>query len=137
MQPILPPIENNLMLFVSFCLCLLSAFIISLFIIPLQIEQAGVKNGLAKLRYDMLGLCFTTLITTLIASYFLAIVSIRAIDQGTYVSTLSQIILTIFSTGKFMISIFAYRIYHRQYTPQHIEDSERNEIFHKRKSSKK
>ena len=119
MEPILPQISTNLPIYVSMILCLMAAIIVLLFIIPLQVGQAGVKNGLAKLRKQLLAYGLTTLTTTSIAAYFLANVSIRLAESGTYASTTSQVLLLVFSISKFLIAYIGHQIYHQQYVLKH------------------
>jgi hypothetical protein len=117
-EPLLPPIQTNFLLYVSLLLCFLSALTILAFVIPLQIKQARVRNGLAKLRKHLLGMGVTLFTTTTIATYFLINVALRAYTTGTYVSTTSQVILFVFALGKAFTAFFGYRIYHGQYTPR-------------------
>jgi hypothetical protein len=134
MEPILPQIQSNLLLYISTIFCFISVITILAFVVPLQIKQAGVRNGLAKLRIQLVGMGITILTTTLIASFFLSIVSYKAlITPNYYVSTLSQLLLFIFSSGKVLIAFFGYKIYHQQYTIEHIEASNRIDAYMKAK----
>lgn len=119
MEPLLPQISTNLPIYISMILCSMAAMIVTLFILPLQFEQAGVQNGLAKLRKQLLAYGMTTLIATSIASYFLANVSVRLLASGEYVSTTSQILLLVFSISKFLIAYIGHQIYHQQYVLKH------------------
>lgn len=114
--------------FLSIILHLLSAFITAGFVIPLQLKQAGVKNGLAKLRKQMVFLGFADLGTS--------IVSILALTMRFFISDpdlLRYLITTsIFahSFGFFLRAYTFYRIYHQEYSE---ENKKIHEEIHERK----
>lgn len=120
MLPLLPQIQTNIFIYLSLVLCAVAAITILMFVVPLQVKQAGVKNGLAMLRKQLLAYGLITFLTTSIASYFLAIISYRLLtNPGTYVSTVSQILLFLFSLSKFAIAFIGSQIYHQQYVLEH------------------
>lgn len=137
-EPLLPAIETNIPLVIAFLFCFISAIMCLLFIIPLQIKQATVRNGLAKLRIQLLEIGITIFITNSIAAFFLFQVIKRTWETGTYVSTLTQILLFAFAFSKLKVATNGLRIYHQQYTPEHIEASHRvDEMMTREKSIKK
>lgn len=90
------------------------AFIILLSqIIPLQIKEVGVKNGLGKLRILLLILGISLFIGNLIAFWLL--VFTRVSLGGSAFTRLTQI-----GTALFLLipAIVLYLIYHQQYTPE-------------------
>lgn len=122
MQPILPALSNNLMIYISFVLCLATAVIIPTFIIPLQIKQAGRVNGLAKLRKQMLRTGIVTEVTAIVATYFLGLMSLRLLSSEVVISTTTQLMLVLFSFSKFVNAVTTSQIYHQQYVLEHKEE---------------
>jgi len=120
MQPILPPIDNNFMVFAALAFNVLSASIIPIFLIPLQVKQAGVKNGLGKLRKQMLTKGLIGELVALVSLYFIGLIALRIFQTGQIIGTLTQMALLLFSAGKFGNDFIDYLIYHQQYTPEHI-----------------
>ena len=90
----------------------LIAFIILLFqIIPLQIKEAGVLNGLKKLRLLLLILGISLFIANAIALWLL--ISTISLLGGSVETRLIQILSAMFIL---IPSIALYFIYHSQYT---------------------
>lgn len=119
----LPLLTSNIIFYISTLLCLVTIATIVSFVLPLQIKQLGVKNGLKLLRTQLLGLGITLLITTSVAFYFLLTISLRVYESGTVISTPSQLLILTFAIGKVAIAYFCFKIYHQQYTPEHIKVS--------------
>lgn len=99
---------------ISLVVRLIAGFTFLLFIIPLQVKEAGVKNGLRKLRIQLLisGILLFLLNTIgmilLPARYTLSPDQFRVISET----------LAIFNSFAFLIVAWIkYQIYHTQYSP--------------------
>lgn len=95
-------------------------FILLLQIIPLQIREAGVKNGLGKLRILLLIMGFSLFVANTIALW---LIFFTFQNLGGSASTrLIQIASALFLL---IPAIALYYIYHQQYTPEakrvHVE----------------
>lgn len=91
-------------------------------VVPLQIKEARVYNGLAKLRHQLLISGMTVLLASLIAGTILVISLL-----GVRSRLINEILITTFVICLIVNAETKYRIYHQQYTPQHKELSRRIE----------
>lgn len=102
---------------IGFIFRLLADIIVLFFVIPLMIKWAFVKNGLSKLRIDMLLLGLVFLIgNTLTMVGFLPIL-IHGVNQPPLNATIQLINGILF----LVMAIIFYRIYHNQYQPDQVE----------------
>lgn len=109
------------------------AFAILLFqIIPLQVKEAGVRNGLRKLRLLLLILGIGLFIGNAIALWLLFTTKITL--GGRFDTRFIQILSASFIL---MPSIALYLIYHLQYTPEAKEIHKRVEIAEKKEQYRK
>ena len=60
---------------ISIILRILSSIILLFFFIPLQIKEALVKNGLKKLRLQLLAVGVLTIVTNLLTGYILIVIT--------------------------------------------------------------
>lgn len=111
--------------FVSVILHVFAGILTATFIMPLQAKQAGVKNGLAKLRKQMLFKGFLNL-TIIIASIFALTLRFVITDVATlrYMLTTMIALHAIGTTAK---AIIDFQIYHQQYSPENKEMHEKIE----------
>lgn len=105
----------NYLYLISVLALIIGCFIVLKFVVPLQIKQAGVKNGLKHLRRLLLIQGFTHLITGLIASYYLGRGAYRILTDGVTISVGNAVILGAFCFGYLVLAISAYKIYHLKY----------------------
>lgn len=112
---------DHWMLVLSTIMLVASIVIITIFNIPLQIREAKVKNGLAKLRKQLLGFGFTLIVTNVIALYFIgrSVVRIANYHESIPVNVVTEVLLTLFSFSHLILAIIGYFIYHQQYTDEH------------------
>lgn len=107
---------SNLSIALNTIVRLLTAFIFLKFIIPLQFKETKVKNGLRKLRYQLL---ITGIILFHINTIGLIIIIIRFLKIDV---TTASTVVTYFNTFGFLfIALVEYQIYHRRYTPKQKE----------------
>lgn len=99
----------------SSILLLASSLIVLAFVIPLQIEQAHVKNGLSVLRKMLLIEGAVYIVTNSIALYFMLRGLYRIITTGGDISLNNSLLLLTFSAGYLVLAICAYGIYHVKY----------------------
>lgn len=96
----------------------LATYIVARYVIPLQIKEASVKNGLAILRKQLLIVGVIIILLNIISIAFIVLRVV--VDESVYrfSSGALTIINAIASLG---ISIIAYQMYHQQYTPRQKE----------------
>jgi dipeptide/tripeptide permease len=120
--------------YVAILIRILSTIIIVFQLIPLQIKEANVKNGLRKLRLQLLIVGITLFITNVVSIGLIAD-SIMDIVPASIFNALLQILN---SLAILIFSIVLYLIYHNQYTPEakkvHTE-VDRQEKITERKNS--
>lgn len=109
----------NLLIYLAAFFCGIAAIIVLFFTIPLQVKQAGVKNGLALLRKQLLAFGVIVFITNTIATYFLTRASISLYINGGQVTAATAILLFTFAVSKLAIAVIGYQIYHQQYVMEH------------------
>ena len=96
-----------------------ASFVINLFfIIPLQVKQSRVKNGLIGLRKQMLfwGISFQVLTTASI----LALTMRFFISDPIWLRSIVNVIIFIHATSMIMKAILLYKIYHTQFSPENV-----------------
>lgn len=106
---------NNLGTGIALLLRVITAAIIIRYIIPLQIKEAKVVNGLAKLRRQMLISGFIFFATNLISLWFLWELAIAPKAPPIQ----SQILQLINAIAFLAMSWIGYQIYHQQYQEPH------------------
>lgn len=124
-DPILAPLDSNILVYVSLVLFLVASAMTAVFIVPLQFRLTQVKNGLALLRRQLLLKGAIQFIADVIASYFVLVISLRVLENGTIVSTVSQVLLFLLSFSHFAVAYINYKIYHQQYSLEHLAGKER------------
>lgn len=96
---------------------IITAVIFLLFVIPLQIKESKVKNGLSMLRRQMLISGVAVLSSNFVSLYFLFI----QIPKGGY-SIPSQFLQVINAATFLLIAVVGYKIYHQQYKMPHHKE---------------
>ena len=108
-------------LFDVYLICIVlsvSSLIVTLFfVIPLQVEKAGVKNGLSQLRYKQLAKGFLSLIMSLITIFTL---SSRFFLEGDIVRYLNTLLILGFCLSWLLKELIESSIYHTQFTSDQI-----------------
>lgn len=102
---------------ISIILRCIALFNFLFFMIPLQIHEAKVQNGLRKLRVQLLiiGIILTLINSLSIVFLFYDIFNLSVITSTGYALRLSNAIAI------FILSYCLYIIYHQQYTDEHKE----------------
>lgn len=140
MNPILPPIGNSYMVYTALVFCVVSILIVMLYVLPLQFRQAKVRNGLAKMRKLLLLAGADIVAANTIVAYFITIISSRTLETGRHLGTAFQLLLLSLCFFKFALACILYVLYHQQYTPEHIAQSNKladlTEAKHKREDKK-
>lgn len=90
-----------------------TAIIFVLFLIPLIVKEAAVKNGLRQLRYEML---MTGAIIFTVNTVGLSIILLRSFDVDT--SGIVEVITFINSFGFLAYALVKLKIYTQSYTPE-------------------
>src|SRR4051794_4762599 len=106
---------DNWATIISVLLRLAAVVVLMAFVIPLQIKEAGVKNGLAVLRKQLL---FSGILLTFVTGIGTAFLLFRAIlDDGWY--RIFSNGLSILNSAAFLaVAWIFYQIYHQQYSPE-------------------
>jgi len=99
---------------VSFIIRLLATIILLWQIIPLQVKESQVRNGLRKFRVQLLIVDFTLLLTNLFAMVLIAMTK----GQVEFLPVCIQIVNAI---SILILVIVLYYMYHDQYTPESKE----------------
>lgn len=106
---------SNISIIIAVVFRLVAAIIFLAFIIPLQIKQVQVKNGLRKLRYELLT---TGIVIFLINTVGLGLVAAKFFVSPEVIQRLTDI-LTILNTAGFLtVAIIQFNVYHHRYTPE-------------------
>ena len=111
--------------FISIILHIAAGIITAAFVIPLQLQQVGVKNGLAKLRKQMVVKGFLSLVV--IMSSILALTLRYVIHDIDILRYIIVTLILIHSLGALGKSYIDYEIYHQQYTEENKEIHEKIE----------
>lgn len=99
----------------------ITAFIFLKYVIPLQIEEMHVKNGLKKLRYQLLLSGVTLFIINIVG---LALTVLRYLSSVMLFSTFSNTLAIINAVGFLIVAYIQYQIYNQQYTDEHKKSHE-------------
>lgn len=86
------------------------------FVIPLQLKEAGVKNGLSTLRKQMLAKGFLHILIVIVA--FLTLTMRHIIADLDVARVMISMLVLFFSLGLLGKSFIDSRIYRQQYTPE-------------------
>ena len=124
----------NIGFYLSIIFLVLSVTVILIFNIPLQLEEARVKNGLAKLRIQLLLFGLVLLITNFITLFLLGRFAIVVFNNMTIVNFTMQFLLLIYGISHLLLACIGYMIYHQQYTP---ENKKLHEKIEKAENKKK
>lgn len=109
-------------LIINTILRLITAFIFLRYIIPLQIKEANVKNGLLILRRELL---ISGVMLLLINSLGLCIILLRYFVGDTIARIVSEVVTLFNSLGLFAVGLIKYQIYHQEYTPENKKKHDR------------
>jgi hypothetical protein len=112
----------------------ITAIIFIKFIIPLQIKQAHVKNGLKLLRTELL---VSGIILFLVNTIGLGVIVVRPYVDPNQLRYFTDFIALFNSVGFFTVAIIKFQIYNSQYTPESILMHEKIEKLEKKKTKKK
>lgn len=127
---------SQLSIIVNVVLRVITALIFAWFIIPLQIKQVNVKNGLRLLRIELL---VSGIILFLINTIGLAIIVVRPLVDPVQLRQFTDFIALFNSVGFLVIAAIKFQIYRSQYTPENIllhEHMERIEVANKKQKKK-
>jgi len=117
---------GEILLILSVLFLLASMVIVASFVVPLQIEQAQVKNGLSRLRKLLLVKGIIYLVTSGIAAYFIGSALYRIFFEGGRVANINNALLVFaFSLGYLILSVGNYMIYHIKYIEEYQEPRSR------------
>jgi len=117
----------NLGVVLSLLESLLAIIIILLFNIPLQIKEARVRDGLARLRIQLLVFGGVLFVADVIAAYFLFLTTHRLLTvEGAMIRLVTQMLLFTFATSHLILAIIGFFIYRQQYP---IENKELHKQF--------
>lgn len=86
------------------------------FVLPLQVKEVGVKNGLRKLRVQLLMKGFLALVVIIVSLF--ALVSRWVLHDGEVLRFAIVLFVLTHAFGVLGKSIIDYLIYHQQYSPQ-------------------
>jgi hypothetical protein len=105
-------------LLVSVAIRMVTAFLFLAFIIPLQVKESKVQNGLRTLRTQLL-ISGVTLFIINTAGIALLVARPFVSDGG--FRTATDALALINSVGFFVVAYVKYQIYHQSYTPANKE----------------
>ncbi len=97
-------------------------FVTAGFVIPLQFKQAKVKNGLQMLRKQLL---LKGVLSFLVCGIAIATLTSRYFIDGEAARYFTVGLVFLFSLALFAKAFIDSRIYHQQYSAEHIEKSSR------------
>ena len=118
---------SNFALIINVIIRIITAVIFLAFLIPLFIREAKVRNGLRKLRYQLLATgCIIFFVNT--SGLFIIVARNAGID----VTTATDIISYLNTFGFFIYSVITLIIYTQQYTPENKQMHEKFEKFEKK-----
>lgn len=117
----------NTVFIIAILLNAIAGVFITAFVIPLQVEQAGVKNGLVKLRKQMLFKGFLSLVV--IATVITILVLRLLIPSNDILGYLIGALIVVNSIGILGKSYIDYQIYHQQYSQQSKDMHERIDVL--------
>lgn len=106
---------------------ILAGIVTVAFVIPLQVQQAGVKNGLRKLRLQLLVKGVLALIV--IGAALFSLTARWVLDDGATLRFALVFFVVTHAVGVLGKSIIDYIIYHQQYSPHNKELHEKMEAL--------
>jgi len=115
---------SNIGIILSIIIRIITSIILLWLVIPLQIKQAQVKNGLKTLRKALL---LSGLLLFLIDTVGLIIIVIRPIANSATIKLVIDIASIINSIGLFSLGILWFLIYKQQFTDKNIKLHEKVE----------
>lgn len=121
--------------FLSIIVLIIAAIVAGAFVIPLQVKEAGVKNGLGKLRKQLLlkgSLNFVMILITIVIlslRYF-----IHDVEVLRYMTTS---LVFLFSLSFLTHVIIDYFVYRQNYTPENIKLHARFEVLEEKMAVEK
>jgi len=115
---------------ISFLLRFTALIISLLFVIPLMFREVKVKNGLRRLRIELLLLGIIIVVINMTTMYYLLLIILHDIPQRN-VNVYLQL-QNAFS--HFLIALLLYGIYHNQYSPKNIKRHEKIDRAEKREA---
>lgn len=120
---------------ISIIIHIIAAALTAITVIPLQAKEAMVKNGLAKLRKQLLAKG--------ILSFVVAVVSVGAlagrflVDNNEHARYLVLVFVVTHSLGLLGKAVIDYQVYHQQYTPLNMLLHERFAKYEEKHEEKK
>lgn len=95
---------------------IVSCIVVALFVIPLQVKEARVKNGLALLRKQLLAFGFLVATLAIVGA---TVLTLRYFvpDQETRM-TITVMLVLAHSLGFLGMAVIGYKMYHQQYTDE-------------------
>lgn len=120
-------------LYIDLFLRIVTDIVIVLFFLPLQIRQAGVKNGLKKLRIQLLLEGLILFLVNTISIFIIFDLAIRNVEQQLLNGSLQIMNGVSFLT----MSVIALTIYTQNYTAKNKKHHERIDRLEKLEEQKK
>lgn len=109
----------NNFLYIIFVLSIIThvvaGIITAAFVIPLQIKQAGVRNGLRLLRKQMLAKGFLALFIAIVS---VVVLTLKYLYDGDFLPVITTGLVLLHAVGILGKSIIDYEIYHHQYSEE-------------------
>jgi hypothetical protein len=105
----------------------LSIAVLMIYVIPLQIRESRVKNGLRKLRIQMLSAGTIILLMNLVTLW----ITFRGLSKAVDFPPDSEFLQIFNASGFFGISVIFFLIYHQQFSPKQKELHKKIEIQEK------
>lgn len=124
---------SELQVFVNVFFRVITAIIFIAYILPLMIREAGVKNGLKKLRIELLVSGF---IIFFVNTAGLSIIVWRYLYGNEGLQSFTDIIALANTFGFLVIAVLKYTIYHQRYTPEQKELHEKLEKIEQKELQK-
>lgn len=115
----------------SILLHVISVFVTAVFIVPLQIKESKVKNGLISLRKNLLYFGFLVIAVGIVSIIALTL-PLTPFD-GAFRRWVSVVVVALHAISYLGFSIVGYQIYHTQYSPDVKKLHEKIERLEKRR----
>ena len=106
---------DTLNLIINVIIRILTAIILLSLVIPLQVKEAQVIDGLKKLRFEMLG---SGIIIFLVNTIGLGVVVYHYLFPTADLALISNIIFYFNSIGFLIFALIKFNVYHTQYTTE-------------------
>lgn len=120
---------NDILIIIAIIIHAIAGVIVFYYIIPLQEQQVGVKNGLIKLRKQMLQKGVLSLIVVVTSILILAL---RIDPYGWPPSSYITLLIFLHGIGIFAKTVIDYQIYHSQYSPESKDLHRRIDVIEKK-----